>query len=364
MQPPVVYLEDAKWLHRPILRVRFPMSPMFLSVFLAVTLVSARQDIPPINDSSAPVAVPEPSAQAMAYYRGGNVIWIVRAVLALAVPAIVLFTGLSIRMRNLAQRVGCRWLLVIAVYFALYWLVNGLLHLPLSYYSGFVRQHAYGLSNQSFLRWLRDWLLDWGVMLVFGVLVIWFPYWLMRRSPWRWWLYTALAALPVMFFVMFVEPIWIAPLYNNFGPMHDKKLEAEILDLAGWAGIDGGRVFEVDMSADTKAVNAYVTGFAGTQADRALGYAPAKARRPAGPRSHGARDGPLRAGPRRARAAGRIRRRARGDFSWSTTAPVRCYAAYGRRFGIAQLFRHCLLAAADAAIAGDRPGDDARRPGL
>ena len=60
---------------------------------------------------------------------------------------------------------------------------------------------------------------------------------------------------------MFVEPIWIAPLYNRFGPMHDKKLEAEILDLAAQAGIEGGRVFEVDKSADTNAVNAYVTGF-------------------------------------------------------------------------------------------------------
>ncbi len=64
-----------------------------------------------------------------------------------------------------------------------------------------------------------------------------------------------------MFFVMLVEPIWIAPLYNRFGSMHDKKLEAEILELAAQAGIDGGRVFEVDKSADTNAVNAYVTGF-------------------------------------------------------------------------------------------------------
>ena len=88
-------------------------------------------------------------------------------------------------------------------------------------------------------RWLVESLLDFGATLVFGALAIWFPYWLLRRSPRRWWLYTALASLPVMFFVMLVEPIWIAPLYNRFGSMHDKKLEAEILELAAQAGIDG-----------------------------------------------------------------------------------------------------------------------------
>ena len=86
-----------------------------------------------------------------------------------------------------------------------------------------------------------------------AALLIWLPYWLIRRSPRRWWLYTAILSLPVMFFVMLVEPIWVAPLFNHFGPMHDKQLEAQILALADEAGIEGGRVFEVDKSVDTKA---------------------------------------------------------------------------------------------------------------
>jgi STE24 endopeptidase len=241
------------------------MSSIFLSLFLSTAFAAAPQENRPADDATAPAAVPEPSAEAMAYYHSGNLLWLAWEALGLAIPAFVLFTGLSVRIRILAQRIGRWWFFTIVIYFALYWLIDGLLRLPLSYYSGFVRQHAYGMSNQSFARWLRDWVLDWGVTLVFGSLVIWFPYWLMRRSPRWWWLYTGLAALPVMFFVMFVEPIWIAPLYNDFGPMHDKKLEAEILDLARQAGIEGGRVFEVDMSADTKAVNAYVTGFAGSK---------------------------------------------------------------------------------------------------
>ncbi|MFO0951057.1 MAG: M48 family metalloprotease [Isosphaeraceae bacterium] len=41
-------------------------------------------------------------------------------------------------------------------------------------------------------------------------------------------------------------------------------MEARILDLARHAGIEGGRVFEVNKSVDTKTVNAYVIGLFGT----------------------------------------------------------------------------------------------------
>ena len=42
--------------------------------------------------------------------------------------------------------------------------------------------------------------------------------------------------------------------------MKNKQLEQSILNLASRAGIEGSRVFEVNKSVDTKAVNAYVTG--------------------------------------------------------------------------------------------------------
>ncbi len=237
------------------------MSSTLFSIVLAGAFASTLSGSPPADSNAVRVAVPEPTEQAMEYYHSGNVLWIVGQVVVLAVPAFVLFTGFSSRIRDVAKRIGRKWFFIVVVYFVLYSLLNFALHFPLSYYAGFVRQHAYGMSNQTLWRWVQESLIYLGVTIIFGSLVLWFPYWLMRRSPRRWWLYAGLASLPLMFFVMFVEPIWIAPLYNHFGPMHDKKLEAQILDVAAQAGIEGGRVFEVNMSADTKAVNAYVTGF-------------------------------------------------------------------------------------------------------
>jgi Zn-dependent protease with chaperone function len=146
------------------------------------------------------------------------------------------------------------------LYAVLFTLAYALLTLPLAYYEGHVRQHAYGLSNQTFERWASDWLKGIAVSAVGLSLVLWIPYLLLRWSPRRWWLYAGLATAPIATFVLVVSPIWVDPLFNDFDRMQDRRLEARILALADRAGIPGSRVYEVEKSVDTRTVNAYVTG--------------------------------------------------------------------------------------------------------
>ncbi|HEV8578423.1 MAG TPA: M48 family metallopeptidase [Thermoanaerobaculia bacterium] len=219
----------------------------------------------PRGDSSAPVPVPEPSDKAMRYYRSGNVLWVIGTLWGFAVPCLLLFTGFSARLRDAAHKIGRKRFFTIAVYGILFTLVTFVLDLPLAFYQDFVRQHAYGLSDQSAAKWWSDAFKALAVSCVFIALILWFPYWLLRKSPRRWWLYTGLATAPLLALLLFVTPIWIEPLFNQFGPMKDKALEAKILALADRAGIEGSRVYEVNKSVDTKTVNAYVTGFLKTK---------------------------------------------------------------------------------------------------
>ena len=136
---------------------------------------------------------------------------------------------------------------------------------PFVVYQGYVRLHAYGLSNQTLAKWFRDSAIRLAVEMVVGFALTWVPYLLLARSPRRWWLYTGLLSVPFLFATMLVKPIWIDPLFNTFGPMKDKALERSILALAEQAGISGSRVFEVEKSVDTKAINAYVTGVFSTK---------------------------------------------------------------------------------------------------
>ncbi len=215
---------------------------------------------PSAVDETEPVGIPEPSALAMEYYQSGNRLWIFNQAWSFLVPGVLVFSGASARLRNLARRLGRNWLFTIGLYTVMYLAIIFVIDLPLAYYQGFVRQHAYGLSNQTLARWLGNSLISLGVDAVIGFALTWVPYLLLARSPRRWWIYTAILAVPFLFAGMLIKPIWIDPLFNKFGPMHDKALERSILAMADRVGIEGSRVFEVNKSVDTNAVNAYVTG--------------------------------------------------------------------------------------------------------
>jgi len=59
---------------------------------------------------------------------------------------------------------------------------------------------------------------------------------------------------------MFIQPVVIDPLFNDFYEIKNKSLEEKILSLAETAGIPSEHVYEVNMSEKTNALNAYVTG--------------------------------------------------------------------------------------------------------
>jgi len=265
----------------PALRLKFIIYSI-LFVLSSLALSAARAQGQPIDqaaprpgekaaaESSAvdelqPVPVPEPSEKALEYYRTGNWLWIVDHVWALLLTGGLAFSGASARIRSLAQRLGRVRFFTIGFYVIIYLAIVFVLDLPLSYYEGYLRQHAYGLSNQTLGRWFRNSAVRLGADMAVGFALAWIPYLVLARSPRRWWLYTAILSVPFMFVTMLVMPIWYDPLFNDFGPMKDKELERSILSLAERAGIEGSRVFEVDKSVDTKALNAYVTGFLQTK---------------------------------------------------------------------------------------------------
>ena len=216
-------------------------------------------------DENAPVEVPPASDKAMAYYRSGNVLWVINLIWSIALLVLILATGFSATVRDWSRRIGRRWFFTLVIYWVLFNLITTVADLPRAYYEEFVRQHAYGLSNQTLSKWWADTLKSFAVSCIVGALVLWVPYLLLRKSPRRWWLYTGLAMIPFIVVGNLVAPIWIAPLFNKFAPMRDKTLEAQILSMADRAGIEGSRVFEVNKSVDTKTLNAYVAGMLGTQ---------------------------------------------------------------------------------------------------
>jgi len=213
----------------------------------------------------APLAIPEPSEQALAYYAIRNALWAIDLAWGLAVLALFLFTGWSARIRDLARRLTRGRVRSTFIYIAVFSLAAALFALPLDFIRGYVVEHRFGLSDQAFTKWLADQAIAFVVETATTFVIAVVIYSLLARSPRRWWLHSGLLALPFLFIVFIVEPIWVAPLFNKFGPMKDARLEGRIHALAERAGIEGARIFEVEKSVDTKKVNAYVAGIFGSK---------------------------------------------------------------------------------------------------
>jgi len=129
------------------------------------------------------VPVPEPSEKALQYHRSGLVLWVIDLLWGFAIAGLFLFTGFSARIRTWAQAIGKKWFFVIGIYFAIFSIITFVIDFPLSYYEEFSRQHAYGLSNQSFGKWFSDSIIGLLLGIVGGFLFIWIPYLLLKKSP-------------------------------------------------------------------------------------------------------------------------------------------------------------------------------------
>jgi STE24 endopeptidase len=123
---------------------------------------------------------------------------------------------------------------------------------------------SYGLSIQGWGSWGWDWLKGQCVNVVFGTIMIWLLYIVIRRSPRRWWLWFWALSLPVGLFLFFVQPLVVDPLFHKFEPLtqKDPALVASLQDMSRRAGenIPPEQMFWMNAGEKTTELNAYVTG--------------------------------------------------------------------------------------------------------
>jgi STE24 endopeptidase len=204
-------------------------------------------------------------AKSDAYTEGGYWLILWDFLISEVVFILLLATGVSSRMRDVAERWTRVRILQTAIYWALFLTVVTLLTLPWNIYEGFVREHAYSLSNLSFSAWLGEQLKGFVLGLVMGLLVVALPYALVRRVPARWWLWGAAVAIAIEFLIVVITPVVLVPVFNSPTKLADARVVDPILRLARQNGIDVNDVWEIDASKQSKRISANVSGALGTK---------------------------------------------------------------------------------------------------
>lgn len=205
-------------------------------------------------------------AEAYSHWRTGmhflGALWMAGTLLA------ILTARLAPRLRTWAENATRRRFLQASLFVPALLLAVDLARLPLDLFNHWL-DLRYEQSIQGFGSWLWDWSKAEAIAIAIAIVLAWILYAAIRRSPWRWWLHFWLAALPILVFLLFIEPIAIEPLFYRFEPL--SLTQPSLVDSIekvvsrGSLAIPPDRIYLMKASEKLNAINAYVAGFGSSQ---------------------------------------------------------------------------------------------------
>ena len=203
-------------------------------------------------------------AKSDAYFEGGYWLILWDYLLGAAIMIFLLVSGISVRMRDFAEQTTRSRILQTLLYAIPFILIATILTFPLTYYEGFVRDHAYGLSTQSFSAWLSDQVKQGTAVFIALAFLLVILYGVFRRAPRTWWLWAVAVLALFSMLGSFIFPVYVAPLTNKYQPLKDAAVREPILQMARANQIPVDQVYEFDASRQSNRVSANVSGFLGT----------------------------------------------------------------------------------------------------
>jgi len=190
---------------------------------------------------------------------------VINMALSLAVLAVMGLLVGPVMGRELTDWVGPdRWLRLLGMGIGLGLLLE-LVTLPLDFWSGFVLEHRYQLSNQTLGGWFWRQVKGWLLGGTFGLLMLLGFYALLWFAGPAWWLGAAMAWLLVTLLLGRILPVLILPLFYKVTRLDVPALAERLERLARGTGLCIEGVYRLHLSAETRKANAALAGLGRTR---------------------------------------------------------------------------------------------------
>lgn len=137
--------------------------------------------------------------------------------------------------------------------------------LPLAFYSGFIVERRYGLSNEPLFGWVKDQVKSLVIGLVLGSAAAGIVYFFIRQSPAGWWLPAGAVFALVIVGLANLAPILLLPLFYTLKPLDRDALRHRLVAMTERAGARVLGVYEWGLAEKTKKANAALTGIGSTR---------------------------------------------------------------------------------------------------
>lgn len=142
-----------------------------------------------------------------------------------------------------------------------FFLIGGLLELPLAWYKTFRLEERFGFNKMTLGLWLSDGVKGALVGGAMGLPIAALVLWLMQAAGGLWWLWAWGVWMGFNLLLLVLYPTVIAPLFNRFEPLSDDALRQRIEALMARCGFASKGLFVMDGSKRSAHANAYFTGF-------------------------------------------------------------------------------------------------------
>jgi STE24 endopeptidase len=151
------------------------------------------------------------------------------------------------------------WLRLIAIGF-FYAVGLELLTLPLDFWSGFVLEHRYQLSNQGFLAYVWKRIKGYLIGGPLGLVMLLGLYALLWYAGRWWWIAATIGFLGLTLVLGRILPVLILPLFYKVTRLEDSSLLDRLRRLAEGTGLGVEGVYRLHLSDETRKANAALAG--------------------------------------------------------------------------------------------------------
>ena len=175
--------------------------------------------------------------------------------------------GLDWLNRATWQFVGPAWhgLAYQLALFGAFAVIGGAIDLPLELWKTFRLEERFGFNKMTPKLFVIDLVKGTLLGVVLGAPILALVLWIMQAAGGLWWAWAWLAVSAYMLFVMFIHPIWIAPLFNKFEPLPEGEMVVRVRELMSRCGFRANGFFVKDESLRSAHGNAEFVGFGATK---------------------------------------------------------------------------------------------------
>ena len=215
--------------------------------------------------AGSPTSPADDSPEARRYNKIHRWLGIADFVIGTAFLVLLLFTGWTGWLRDLALRRGFQnYTLALFVYLFFLLLISKVLGFGLDYY-GFLLERKFQLSTQKVRSWLWDEVKGFLVGLLLGGIVVELLYFTIRQSPQHWWVITWILFMGLFILLAQLAPVVLFPIFYKFEPLDNEDLRRRLVLLSSRAGTHVRGVYRWKLSEKSKKANAALTGMGSTR---------------------------------------------------------------------------------------------------